>query len=93
MSFQTFQISGKITAIEQAVKFSEKYTERTFVVKYATSTDYSYDAALALANTKLGMIDDFKVGDTVTVHFNPSSREAKGNWFTKLNVWKIEHQR
>lgn len=93
MSFQTFQISGKITAIEQAVKFSEKYTERTFVVKYATSADYSYDAALALANTKLGMIDDFKVGDNVTVHFNPSSREAKGNWFTKLNVWKIEHQR
>jgi len=93
MSFQTFQISGKITAIESAVKFSDKYTERTFVVKYDTSADYSYDAALTLANTKLGMIDDFKVGDDVTVHFNPSSREAKGNWYTKLNVWKIEQQR
>jgi hypothetical protein len=91
--FQTFQISGKITAIEEAVVFSPKYTEKTFVVKYDTSADYGYDAALTLANTKIGMIDDFKVGDTVIVHFNPSSRLAKGNYYTKLNVWKIEHQR
>lgn len=91
--FQTFQISGKITAIEEVVNFSEKYQEKTFVVKYATSADYSYDAALTLANTKIGMIDDFKVGDAVTVSFNPSSRKVKDNFYTKLNVWKIEHQR
>jgi hypothetical protein len=91
--FQTFQISGAITAIEPVVEFSEKYKEKTFVVKYDTSADYAYDAALTLANTKLGMIDDFKVGDNVIVHFNPSSRLAKGNYYTKLNVWKIEHQR
>ena len=93
MSFQTFQVTGVITAIEAVVEFSEKYKERTFVVKYDTSADYSYDAALALANTKLGMIDDFKVGDNVIVHFNLSSRQVKGNYYTKLNVWKIEHQR
>ena len=91
--FQTFQVTGVITAIEAVVEFSEKYKERTFVVKYDTSADYSYDAALALANTKLAMIDDFKVGDNVIVHFNPSSRQVKGNYYTKLNVWKIEHQR
>lgn len=91
--FQTFQITGEITAIDKAVEFSPKYTERTFVVKYDTSADYSYDAALTLANTKIPMIDDFKVGDKVTVHFNPSSREVKGNYYTKLNVWKIELQR
>jgi hypothetical protein len=91
--YQTFQITGEITAIENVVDFSEKYQERTFVVKYATSADYSYDAALTLSNTKIPMIDDFKVGDSVTVHFNPSSRKVKDNYYTKLNVWKIEHQR
>lgn len=91
--FQTFQITGKITAIDAVVNFSEKYQEKTFVVKYDTSADYSYDAAMTLANTKIGMIDDFKVGDNVTVHFNPSSRKVKDNFYTKLNVWKIEHQR
>jgi hypothetical protein len=91
--FQTFQITGEIVAIEKAVEFSPKYTEKTFVVKYATSADYSYNAALTLANTKTGMIDDFKIGDHVTVHFNVSSREVKGTYYTKLNVWKIEHQR
>jgi hypothetical protein len=93
MSFQTFQVSGPITAIEGVVEFSEKYKEKSFVVKYDTSADYSYDAALTLANTKIGMIDDFKVGDTVIVHFNLSSRKVKENYYTKLNVWKIEHQR
>lgn len=93
MSFQTFQVSGPITAIEDVVEFSPKYKEKTFVVKYSSSADYSYDVALSLANTKLGMIDDFKVGDNVIVHFNVSSRLAKGNYYTKLNVWKIEHQR
>ncbi len=90
--FQTFQITGEITAIEKAVEFSPKYTERTFSVKYATSADYSYDAALTLANTKISMLDGFNVGDNVLVHFNPSSRKVKDNYYTKLNVWKIEHQ-
>ena len=91
--FQTFQITGQITAIEDAVEFSPKYTEKTFLVKYDTSADFSYDAALTLANTKIGMIDSFNVGDNVVVHFNPSSRKAKGNYYTKLNVWKIEAKR
>lgn len=90
---QTFQVSGFITAIEKEVEFSPKYKEKTFVVKYSSSADYSYDAALTLVNTKIGMINDFQVGDNVIVHFNPSSREAKGVYYTKLNVWKIEHQR
>lgn len=91
--FQTFQVTGQIMAIEKEVVFSPKYTEKTFAVKYDTSADYSYDAALTLANTKINMIDDFKVGDNVTVHFNLSSRKVKDNYYTKLNVWKIEHQR
>lgn len=91
--FQTFQVSGVITAIEGVVEFSEKYKERNFVVKYDSSADYSYDAALTLANTKVGMIDDFSVGENVTVHYNVSSRKVKDNYYTKLNVWKIEKQR
>ena len=93
MSFQTFQITGVITAIGESKEFSPKYTEKTFAVKYDTSADFSYDAALTLANTKLGMIDDFRVGENVTVHFNISSREVKGTYYTKLNVWKIEKKR
>lgn len=91
--FQTFQVTGPITAIDAEKEFSPKYKEKAFVVKYDTSADYSYDAALTLANTKIGMLNDFKIGDNVTVHFNVSSREVKGTYYTKLNVWKIEHQR
>lgn len=93
MSFQTFQVTGVITAIEAVREFSPKYKEKVFVVEYSSSADYKHQAALKLSNTKIGMIDDFNVGDNVIVHFNPSSKEAKGNWFTNLNVWKIEKQR
>jgi hypothetical protein len=46
MSFQTFQIPGRITAIEPVVESLVKSTKKTFVVKYDTSADYAYDAAL-----------------------------------------------
>lgn len=91
--FQTFQVTGVITAIEAEVEFSQKYKERVFVVKYDTSADYAYDAALTMANTKTGLIDGFEVGDNVIVHFNVSSRKVKDNYYTKLNVWKIEPSR
>ena len=93
MSFQTFQVTGVLTAVEAEVEFSPKYKEKTFVVKYDTSADYAYDAALTLANTKIGMIDGFDIGENITVHFNVSSRKVKDNYYTKLNVWKIEPAR
>jgi hypothetical protein len=63
-----FQISGSYYCWTGSREFSEKYKRKTFVVKYDTSADYAYDAAL-VANTKLGMIDDFNVGDSVTRSF------------------------
>jgi len=93
MSYQTFEVTGVIDEIEQEKKFSEKYSERIFVVEYESSADYKYKVALTLANTKMGLIDSFAIGQKVTVGFNLSSREVKGNYFTKLNVWKIDHAR
>jgi len=88
--FQTFQIVGVIQSIEEPVTISENYTERVFVVKYESNAEYSYDVALTLVNGKMNMIDAFREGEKVTVHFNLSSRKAKGNYYTKLNAWKIE---
>lgn len=91
--YQAFEISGVITKIEDVVSFSEKYKEKVFVVKYDSSPDYSYSVALTLANTKIGMIDPYAVGDSVIVNFNMSSRNVKGSYYTKLNVWKIDFQK
>lgn len=91
--YQAFEISGVITKIEDVVSFSEKYKEKVFVVKYHSSPDYSYNVALTLANTKIGMIDPYVVGDSVVVSFNVSSRKFNDSYYTKLNVWKIDFQK
>jgi hypothetical protein len=91
--FQSFQVTGFIKSIGESKTFSEKYSERTFVVEYQSSADYKYDVALTLSNTRLGMIDAFVAGENVTVSFNIQSRAVKGVYYTKLNVWKVEHAR
>jgi len=93
MSYQTFEITGVIVDIEQEKKFSEKYSERTIVLEYESSADYKYKVALTLANTKMGLIDAFAIGQKVVVNFNISSREVNGNYYTKLNVWKVDYAR
>ncbi len=36
------------------------------------------------------MLDSHKVGDTMTVHFNLSSREYNGKYYHNIDAWKIE---
>ena len=91
--FQTFQIRGIIKKINKPIVYGPKYEELVFTVEYSSSAEYTYTVACSLSNTRLGMIKPFNGGDDVIVHFNLSSREAKGNYFTKVNVWKIDHQR
>jgi len=39
-------------------------------------------------------LDQYRLGDTITVHFNVNGRryekEGKTNWFTTLQAWKLE---
>jgi hypothetical protein len=40
-------------------------------------------------NDKTDEIQKYKVGDTVTVSFDPESREYNNKFYTDLRAWKI----
>ena len=58
---------------------------QTYILE--TTGDYPKKVAFDCWNDK---IESFGIrsGDTVTVSFNPESREYTGRWYTNLRAWK-----
>lgn len=46
--------------------------------------------AINFYGDKTDRLSGLKPGQEITVHFEPSSREHEGKWYTKLDGWKIE---
>ena len=88
-------ISGTIKVIHKEEKVSDKFKKRIFVIT-DTSSQYPQIIPFELVNDKCGIIDNYKVGDEIKVHFNIRGREwtsPKGElkYFTSLNAWRIEN--
>lgn len=82
-------LKGKILNISNNQTISDKLTKRTFVIE--TSEQYPQKVQFEMYNAKTGLIDNFQVGNEVEVSFNVRGREAKGNFYTSLNAWKIKN--
>ena len=86
-------LTGKIHSGTATQQRTERFAMRTFVLEM-TDNGYTNYAELQLVNNNCGLLDQFKPGDMVTVHYN-----VRGNlWnsptgekcITNLNCWKIE---
>jgi len=85
------EIKGKCIAvlpIQRGVTAKGEWQILTFVIEYGD--EYPKKAAFQLMNKKAEMTP--KVGDHLTVHYSPESKESttNGKWFTNLNCWKLE---
>ncbi|WCL80258.1 DUF3127 domain-containing protein [Saprospira sp. CCB-QB6] len=79
---------GKIIKIEDTQQVTDRFKKRAFVVE--TDENYSQLIQAELTQEKCSLIDDYKVGDEVRVHFNIRGREWNGRYFTNLNAWRLE---
>lgn len=43
-----------------------------------------------LTQDRCSIVDNFREGDEVRVHFNLRGREWQGKYFTNLDAWRIE---
>lgn len=96
---QTYQAQGVIHSIGDTTEYGKNgFTKREFVIKLTgegENGDYPNHIALELIKDKCGLIDGYKLGDEITVHFNLSGRLWSGNGrpekcFTSLQVWRLE---
>lgn len=92
-----FDLSGKIVSIGETVQRSATFKTREFVVETnedingRTITNF---VKFQTVQDRTSILDRFKIGDGVKVHFNiKGSRWEKNgqtNYITNLDAWRIE---
>jgi len=84
---------GKIVNILDIVsgtsKQGKEWSKREFVIEFGDK--YKAKIAFTLFGEKMSLLDGYKLGDVVKVHFNIESREFNFKWFHNVNAWKIEN--
>jgi len=85
------QITGTVKSIlpleSGTSKAGKEWSKQSFVVSFK---DGSYDKDVCFTTMKPEMIESIAEGQAVTVHFNVSSREYNGKWYTDASAWKVE---
>ncbi len=89
-------IKGKVIEIYDTVQVSEKFKKREFVVEYAENAQYPEFIKFELAQDKCDLLNGYRVGQDVEVHFNLRGRkwnDPKGEikYFNSLQAWKIQN--
>src|ERR1700741_1878083 len=87
-------VTGILKVKMDMVQVSEKFKKREFVIT-DNSSQYPQHISFQLTQDKCGLIDQYKVGDELKVHFNLRGREwtsPKGEvrYFNTLEAWRIE---
>ena len=87
-------IEGKIIELFDTQKIKDSFQKREFVVEYKDNPQYPEVLKFELIQDKCGLLDAFKVGDDVDVHFNLKgrkwSKDGRDMYFTTLQAWRLE---
>lgn len=85
----SLSVKGIISHIGEVVQVSDTFKKRDIVLK-VQSGQYENDNAFQLVQDRCNLADSLAEGQEVEAFFNIRSKEAKGRWFTNLDIWKIE---
>jgi len=88
------EIQGKIFEIGAVQQVSEKFSKRDIVIEYAENPSYPEYVKFELTGDKVDIIDPYKVGDAVGIHFNLRGRpytdkQGKTSYFNSLVIWRL----
>lgn len=94
----SFEITGKLIAVQPTQQVSERFKKREFVLETAEEINgnvYTNYAKMQLVQNKCEIVDNFKIGDNVKVSFNIKGnkweRDGNVNYITNLDAWRIEN--
>jgi len=83
------EIKGKILAIGNEERVSDKFKKREFVIEEVDGK-HPKKICFQLVNDRVDLIDPYQVNETIIVHYNLESKEFNGRWFTNATAWKLE---
>tara|TARA_R100001244_G_scaffold101776_2_gene75889 strand:+ start:3551 stop:3883 length:333 start_codon:yes stop_codon:yes gene_type:complete len=86
------EVEGKITQkipVEKGTSQGGKdWQKQTLIIN--NGEEYNPEVAISFfGDKKVDMLAKYKVGQTVTVGVNLSSREHNGKWYNQIDGWKI----
>lgn len=83
-----YTMTGSLIVVKETQTFDSGFTKREFVIR--TEGDYPQEVMFELIKDKTSVIDKYKQGDQVEVHFNIRGREYNGRYFVNLSAWKVD---
>ena len=89
-----YEATGTLFEIFPALKLSEKFTKREFVLEVLEGR-YPEFIKFQLVNDKCDLIESFQKGQAVTISFNLKGKpvqDRNGNtqFYTNLDCWKVQ---
>ena len=88
-----FEIKGEIHEIGKEQVFSEKFKKRDLILRIQDN-NYEQHIKFQLINDRCDLLDKYKVGQDVIVHFNLKGRGYEKNnetvYYTNLECWRIQ---
>ncbi len=88
------EVIGTLKAKFETQKVSERFQKREFVVTTEANTPYPQHVSFQLTQDKCSLLDQFRDGEEIRIHFNLRGREWNGpqgvKYFNTLEAWRIE---
>ncbi len=88
-------VKGKVLEIFDTAQVTDSFKKREFVIEYAENPQYPEFVKFELTQDRCDLIQEYKVGDEIEVHFNLRGRkwtDPQGvvKYFNSLQAWKIQ---
>lgn len=89
-------ITGKLNKVFDIETVGAKgFQKRDFILLDDSNDKYPQYISIQLTQDRCVMIEDYRIGDTLTVHFNLQGREwispqGETKYFNTIVAWKIE---
>jgi len=85
----SFEVTGKLHKVYETENKTGSFSAREFVIE-VDSGNYPQFVKFQLVQDRCSLIDDYREGEPIKVHFDLRGREWNGKYFTNLNAWRLE---
>lgn len=85
----SFEIEGKLHKVFDTESKTSSFQAREFVIEVVDG-NYPQFVKFQLVQDRCALVDAFKEGEMIKVHFDLRGREWQGKYFTNLNAWRVE---
>lgn len=87
-------VKGKLVEIFDTQQIKDNFSKREFVIEYSENPKYPELIKFELNNAKCSIIEQFGIGEEVTVNFNLRGRRYTNNqgvvqYFNTIQAWAI----